>query len=508
MPPGAEGMIFLCGAVAEPLGPPTRDRRQLTARLQRAGGGGAGFAEARVAEGLQAWLSVQDRSWQAFLATDGGLDQGGSRIAEAFGGALHILSVEGDGRNIGITGFRPGQGKAQFHIWNGWPVTRPVQVRIERDGRYLAEARVSIPPGMSRHSVPVGAGFVAPGAYAARLVQDSDDLVMDDCAYLAVNPLEQARVLLVGPNNPFLRAALHRPDVELVEWPQFPPGFSGRGWDVVVADRVPIPQDLDCNILSFGRVPPGAPVSMGVELSGVMTGVDSAHPLLRFVDWQSVNVAGGHSLDGDPGGQPLATVGGRPVLVAWEKGGMRCAAWGTDLFASDLGLSGSFPIFLQNYLQWCLPQLGNASYLTLTVGVPAVLAKPPSWRVRTPQIKVERHGNLVEVCALTPGVFRWDQGKPQAYWPPIHRPANSRSRPSPCGSRKRASGPAPGLRPRACLWSDGAWRLFYAACAWSGSSGGADCASDGRCGTMWWTDPLWLLAAGAHDPADLVEPRS
>lgn len=413
LPAGAPGMIFLCGAGVEPLAGPTRDRGQLLARLAKARRGSAAFAEAEVAEAVQAWLAARQEPWQGCLVTDGGLDLGGERLTAVFANALRVLTVGVHGHNLGVTGLRflP-DGVAQFHVVNGWPSSRTVSVSIAHNDLEIARARVLCPPGASKHTLEAGAGRPATGGYTVRLHQPPDILAADDRAYLAVNEPLRLRVLLVGSYNPFLRAALAQAGVALTETPRWPsPDFRGAGWDLIVADRVPVPAGLTCHLLCFGDVPPDIPVSPGREVSGTFVGVDSGHPLLRFVDWGTVNVAGGRALRLGAGALALATVEGLPILAAWEREGWRGVSCGTTLFASDLGLSTAFPVFLRNYLQWCFPQVYNPLAYTLTVGRPAVLAAGPGWRVRDLALRTERSGALVNARALAEGIYPWQDGE-------------------------------------------------------------------------------------------------
>ena len=411
LPAGTPAAIFLCGAGPEPLAEPTTNGNELLARLEGIKEGATGFDEEAVAEKLQAWLAAQGRPWRACLVSDGGLDLGGRRLAGLFGNGFRVLTVGSEARNLGLTGLRLlSGGRVRFSAFNGGQTGQTVGIRLERDGKPLAGARVLLSPGYSRHTLDLPQGEEnLPGVYAALLEQPPDALPADDRTFLAVPPAHAVRVLLAGPPNPFLRAALRQPGVELVE----APAVGSGEFDLIVADRVAIPPGLQGILLAFGQAPPDGPVRMGEPLNGGgrLVSEESAHPLLRFVDWQDTAIAGGHALELDPGGQALATAGGQPVLAAWETRGRHCAVWGTTLFASDLGLSGGFPIFLQNFLQWCVPQMNNPLAYTLTAGVPAVLAEPPSWEVESGPFRVERRGTLVTVRALAPGVFNWRRGQ-------------------------------------------------------------------------------------------------
>lgn len=410
LPAGTQAAIFLCGADAVLWCGPTADRGRLLSRLRDVQAGSAGFNESAVAGTIQAWLTAQDGPWQAHLISDGGLDLGGRQLSSVFGGALRYAPVGRTGANLGVTGLRLLAGsRAQFHVYNGWPERRRIKVRLERDGRLLAEAQLTAAPGLSRHALAFPGPSTA-GGYTLRLDMKHDALAVDDQAYLAVEPARPRRILLAGPYDPFLRAALRRPGFFLSTAASFPPGFTGQGWDLLVASRVPVPAGIRSHLLCFGQVPPDGPVRLGGPAAGELLSTDSIHPLARYLDWEGAGVAEGRALIVQPGTQILATAGGAPILAAWESSGWRCAVWGTTTFDSELGLSGAFPIFLQNYLQWCFPELDNALAHTLTVGEPALLAEPQEWRVAAPAVRLVRRGPQLEVTAQAPGLFPWRRG--------------------------------------------------------------------------------------------------
>ncbi|MGE5599830.1 MAG: vWA domain-containing protein, partial [Bacteroidota bacterium] len=415
LPAGAPGAIFLCGPGAVPLCAPTTDRRRLLAALRRAKAGCAGFGEESAAASLQAWLTARELPWRGRLYTDGGLELAGTRLAEVFDGNLGVVYVGKSAGNLGVTEVRLAEPDlVRFQLVNNWPDTRPAQLRVTCKGQVLAVETRSAPPGVSLHAVPLRSPAPASGVLTVGIEENSDAFALDDRAYLALNPPARLRVLLVGPPNPFLRAAFRLSGVDLTEAAAFPGGgFTGEGWDLVVADRVKVPAATRCNMLCFGCLPPDAPVRWGAEVRGTLAGTDASHPLLRFVSWGRVEVAGGRSLRPEPGTEILAAVDGQPLAVAWERGGYRGAAFGTTLFSSDLGLSGAFPVFLRNYLTWCHPQVFNPLVYTLTVGFPADLSGGPSWRPEGVGLSTTRDGPIIHLGARVPGAFVWRESRRQ-----------------------------------------------------------------------------------------------
>ncbi len=406
MDPKTNCMVFLCDTQARPLAGPTLEHGRILSSLNQIKASNAGFNEAEVSSQLQAWLGAQKGSWQAFLISDGGLDLGGQSIAKVFGGRVKAKIIGKERRNLGVAGLRLLGSKASFFINNGWPSERTVQISLVYQERTLARAALDVPPGLSNQALALDVQ-VKPGVYRIQLDQNHDALNADDFSYLAVNQQRRFRVLQVGPANPFLQSILGHPNIELTSLPEFPEALQGY-WDLIIADRVEIPPDLRANLLSFVRIPPKAPVSFTGNISGMLDPAGIFHPLLRFVRWDGVQVADGHILKVKPGLPVLAEVAGEPVVAAWEEDGFQRVICGFDLYTSNFGLSGAFPIFFQNLLQWLTPQGGNQLAYNLTVGEPMVFGESPAWRILADEhFDLDRRGPLIEIRALKSGFFQW-----------------------------------------------------------------------------------------------------
>lgn len=179
-------------------------------------------------------------------------------------------------------------------------------------------------------------------------------------------------------------------------------------WDLVIADCVEVPAGVQTNLLTFGALPPGSPVAFGPEVRGELSQVDSTHPLLRFVDWRETRVNSGRSLLTEGNVQLLATVGGEPVIAAWEAEDRHVVVCSLTFFHSELGLSGAFPIFLQNMLKWCVPQMGNPLAYTLVSGEAGIYAEPDSWQAQEEaNLRIDRTGRYLTIVSDCPRVYHW-----------------------------------------------------------------------------------------------------
>jgi hypothetical protein len=292
LPSHTNCMIFLCSNGVKPLGTPTTNRRKLVNSLGSVEVSSAGFDETEVAEEIKTWLTIHKGIWKACLITDGGLNLGGRKIANVFGGVLRNISVGTNGNNIGITALRFGKNIAEFSVSNGWPVKRNIQVSLFKDDHLITKKRLTIPIGVSSQRIPFS-NAIHPGVYRIQLDRQSgtaminDTLANDDQYFLAVNEPRPIKILLAGNNNPFLQAALNQPGINLVETSKIPSGFNGEGWDLVIAEQISIPKALRCNLLTFRTLPPDSPLQFANTVNGVMRGSETSrdHLLLRYVDW-------------------------------------------------------------------------------------------------------------------------------------------------------------------------------------------------------------------------------
>lgn len=470
--PGTVVMVIGCASGIDPLGNPTTRRQNVINQLKQLKPSYAAFAEAKVADDLQSWLAIHKRAWRVVLITDGGLDLGGERLAVGLEGMLQTKIIGQNGNNLGVTALRVdtetvnqttavlksdgsrtlvSKGKAQFLIYNGWPEERLAKVILYGDGEQgpLGHLNLKVPPGNTYQTLEFTYSKQS-SFYTIQLDQKPDQLAADDSFSLAVNPSRKVKVLIVGPENPFLKAALQHPQIELSQIADFPSVFTGDGWDLVIADQKKVPDGLRCNLLTFKTAPRSGSVKFGASVAGPFDQAGFNHPLLRYIDWRLVQTSDGYALKTKPEARVLATVGNQPILAVWEEPeGWRRIVFGVDLFHSNLGISGAFPVFVANLLQWIVPQFNNPLAYTLNVGEPVTLAEPQDWRVLNTRLIDEKgdakifqvgethrmegtgkrdwkvvdawlitevrqgggKGPLVTLTGLTPGIFQWGRGR-------------------------------------------------------------------------------------------------
>ena len=440
--PGRPVAVFACSSGLGPLVGPDASRGHVAAALRNLAPTDSGFRELPVAEAFAAWLASHGGAWEAVLFTDGGLDAGGERLAAAAGG-LRIETLGGTGRGGGVADLRIEEGFgagrpaatagartattkriASFRAFNGRGEALSATAQLERDGDVLAETALVLAPGWSTCELAFPAAS-PDGGYELSLSSGGKDFGR---TWLSVHAAPTRRVLLVGRDDPYLRAALAYTGIELFTSANFPNPKILSSLDLVVAEGVRAPAGLACPLLSIAALPEGEgsgdPIpSPGPLASGDLATVPGSHPLSRFVAWEGSRVAESLSLLPSPGTSALATADGKVVAAAWtEEGGPR-AFIGFDPARSDFGLSPSWPIFVADLLGWCAPREGPQSAYDLEADSVAQRVLPAGFRLEGRGAPVvTRKGKLSLLEAGQAGLYRWS-AEGDSGWLAVNRPA-------------------------------------------------------------------------------------
>jgi hypothetical protein len=94
----------------------------------------------------------------------------------------------------------------------------------------------------------------------------------------------------------------------------------------------------------------------------------SAHPLLRFVNFDNVQVAESLAVKAPPWGIPLVESPQTPLIIAGELNRQRLIWIGFDPLQSTWPLRISFPIFMANAVDWLNPAGANSSLYLVQPG--------------------------------------------------------------------------------------------------------------------------------------------
>ncbi len=414
LPSDANIMIFSCASYANELNEPTTNKNLLIDKIKSITTTDDEFLESEVAGKISAWLKTINQKYQIFIITDGGLDMKGQKLANQLKSTLKIMNVGKSKDNIGLNGLRlinnneENSYQAQFFIRNNFETDKIVNIILKKDKNILIQKDVTAGPGLTRHQIDL-TGEIETGSYSIEINNNIDYLLLDDICYLSVNEKPQIKVLVVGKDNPFINAALSYNNILFSTSDTFPLNETLNNWDIIISNYIEVPKGIKNNLLSFGEIPLDSSIKFGREVSGTLMKSDSNHPLLRYIEWEKIRVINSPSLIVNSGAYVLSMVNNLPVLVAWEEDSFKYLICSIDIFNSDIGLSGSFPMFLQNYIAWCVPQNDNQLKYTINAGERVVRYESPQWKVNEKNnMDIKHQGNRVYINALKTGIFNWE----------------------------------------------------------------------------------------------------
>jgi hypothetical protein len=285
--------------------------------------------------------------------------------------------------NAGITAFAAEEGELFLAIEYHGEERREVTLRLLTDDLLFVEQVLELSPGERR-----GLTFPLPGSGPRKLrarLMEADGLAADNTAYGVVERERSLEVALVGPGNPFLRAALTvHPRVRLREYMQFTPAI---GADLYVFDRlgeVALPRG---RVLAFATDVVGFPALRGGRRPEITSPVTAAnHPVTRGLDLQGSYISEAATYTLPPEVAPLITEEGETLAFAGELRGIRLVSFGFDLTGSNLPLRPALPLMVEHAVSWLTAgsyPLRSRSYpagetvnLELVPGKSATLQRP------------------------------------------------------------------------------------------------------------------------------------
>jgi len=378
---GARMCVIAAGAAPRVLAPFT-DNRDV---LRRAVGSSSATDEpgAPVESLLFALgLREQGRSASVVFVTDGAFSDLGDADPRRTG--IRVLIVGRRAENAGITAMsfrRTAAGGVELFVSvaasAGMPRVLPLVVSA--GGRTVVRREVPL-GGSGTGSVSLPWDGPAEGRVSARIEVD-DGLAADDEAYAVFAPARSMRVLLVGRPDAFLEAALSRfPGVLARRVDALDPIGGARAleaYDLAVFNGGDPPPVERGNVLLFGAVPPGIPLTV----RGVVTGPrfvswDRGHPLLASLALDPVVIERALEARAGPGVKVIGRSRDGPLVAIWEREGLRVLFVAFLPSQSDLPLRTAFPLFVANALAWFRPGVLGADAAwhrtgeTVEVGVP------------------------------------------------------------------------------------------------------------------------------------------
>ena len=340
--------------------------------------------------------------------------------------------------NVAITRFdfrtEPGrenrfQVLLSVHNFTDTPITLPVRVELER--RELFNRDVEIAATSTRTLVMPFSGKALGRASAS--IDIDDDLPSDNRAWAVTNVTERTHILLYTPGNFYLQSVLSAlPNVELTLASAEDLDHSknnsqdnsfnnleraARFNDVVIFDRVPVPQLPAGNFLLIGTLAPNLPVQASGTVFNPRIQGNSDSALVQGVDLSAVRIDEALRIPPQPstaGVQRLFWSTDTELALALLDERTRIVLLAFDIAQSNFAIQAAFPLFISRTLDWLRPQGIDRTRTQIKAGEPYAIQTADTNReliVRTPQGDGEAYrienGELLYENTSTAGIYRY-----------------------------------------------------------------------------------------------------
>ena len=265
----------------------------------------------------------------------------------------------------------PGRRAVFTSVANYSPDEQKSEIELRFDDQLLETKSLTIPP---TNTTPVVFLATQPrdGVFNVRITVQ-DDLAADNQASIVSLLPQPVRVLLVSRGNKFLEKALKaagKVDLAVAsDVTEVKPND-----DVVVLDDVTPAVWPNLNVLAIHTMNTNWFNSAGSVDGPAIVDWKSAHPLLRFVSFDNVQVARALAVKTPGWAIALADSPQTPLILAGELARQRIVWLGFDTLESTWPLRISFPIFIANAVDWLNPASIQAAQLLVKAGEPFRLA--------------------------------------------------------------------------------------------------------------------------------------
>ena len=372
---GEQMMILLAAATTEVKQSPTSDKSALRRALQSCA---ASDSPTRLADALKTAgaFTFEKRgeeevtSGEIHLFSDGAapdLDDLSNKNLP-----LVYHRVGSSGNNAGIVRIdarshpeNPAQRAVFVAIANLSTNARQTDVELLFEGQLLQTRPLTLAPTNTQVQI-----FAAPqdhdGVFTVRLTEP-DDLAADNQASIVSFLPTPLKILLITRGNRFLEKALKAaPNVQLSTALLL--ADDAAGFDLCVLDDVIPAVWPKVNTLAIHTANTNWFPGWANAPNPVIMDSKNAHPLLRFVSFDNVQIAEALQVAPPRWGIPLLDSGQSPLIVAGEVDRHRLIWIAFDTLQSTWPLRISFPIFMANAVDWLNPSGANASQFLVQSG--------------------------------------------------------------------------------------------------------------------------------------------
>ena len=225
-----------------------------------------------------------------------------------------------------------------------------------------------------------------------------DDLAVDNRVDVVSLLPQPAKGLLYTSGNRFLEKALRAAgDLELSITDDI--SIDAADYDITFLDNIQPLTWPEKNVMVINTVHTNWFASWEPVDAPAIVDWKSAHPLLRFVSFDDVEIAEALAVRSPFWGESLVESGQSPLIIAGEQGGQRRLWIGFDTVRSTWPLRVSFPMFMANAVQWLNPALSRSDGLNVQTGKPVQVG----FESEQESVSVTRPGGERESVDLVPG---------------------------------------------------------------------------------------------------------
>ena len=265
----------------------------------------------------------------------------------------------------------PGRRAVFTSVANYSPEEQKSEIELRFDDQLLETKSLTIPP---TNTTPVVFLATQPrdGVFNVRITVQ-DDLAADNQASIVSLLPQPVRVLLVSRGNKFLEKALKAAGKVVLAVASDVTEVKPNA-DIVVLDDVTPAVWPNLNVLAIHTMNTNWFNNAGSVDGPAIVDWKSAHPLLRFVSFDNVQVARALAIKTPAWAIAVADSPQTPLILAGELARQRIVWLGFDTLESTWPLRISFPIFIANAVDWLNPASIQAAQLLVKAGEPFRLA--------------------------------------------------------------------------------------------------------------------------------------
>ena len=297
---------------------------------------------------LAAGLDTGDRPSRVVIVSDGGVPDADLRLAPT-GSRYERVGETDANRGISQLTVEPADGgllaRVTVRHYGGPEATQTL--RVDVDGRTVNRQEVTLDRGgVLNLSVPLPIG-----ERIEAFLESDDVLPLDNRAVATVARRPEITVLWVGADDAFLDALFAVVPGAKIERADVYPDVLPDGVDVVVANKVAIPDPLPAPTWAITPTSSAAAIeTTGEAERPALTLVRADRPLLTGLDLSEVLLARAQKVTVPPEAEVLLGAEGVPLLTVVETPGGTLVHQAFTLGESNLPLQAAFPVLGQRIL--------------------------------------------------------------------------------------------------------------------------------------------------------------